>query len=180
MVAFSLLDLSSLNTSFALTSQDFPDIRLSMEEIEWLVEVSDSLACILKFVGSTAEYIQIKPLEYSKEAALAFHFDISVLNNGPKIVTGRPTQTYAGSSRLSARTALSTNPASSVNFESITTESDTQNSVDQLLKTGRTVSSRERRMRMRLLRRLSFWFSFFAPRRIIFGFAESAVSRIPS
>ncbi|KAJ5340206.1 hypothetical protein N7541_009330 [Penicillium brevicompactum] len=104
-----------------------------MEETEWLVGVSDSLACILKFVGSTAEYIQIKPLEYSKEAALALHFDISVLNNGPKIVTGRPTQTYAGSSRLSARTALSTNPASSVNFESITTESDTQNSNSELI-----------------------------------------------
>ncbi|KAJ5522369.1 hypothetical protein N7527_006484, partial [Penicillium freii] len=31
-------------------------------------------------------YCGIKPLEYSKEVVLAFYFDISVLNNGPKIV----------------------------------------------------------------------------------------------
>ncbi|OQE10082.1 hypothetical protein PENFLA_c095G01341 [Penicillium flavigenum] len=102
-----------------------------MEETEWLVELPDSPPFILKFVGSTAEYIQIKLLEYSKEAALAFNFDISVLNNGPKVVTGRPTQTYAVSSSRSGRRDLSINSASSIDFESITTESDTQNSVDQ-------------------------------------------------
>jgi hypothetical protein len=79
----------------------------------------------LKFVGSTAEYIQIKPLEYSKEAALAFYFDISVLNNGPKTMAGRPTQIYTVLSRLSRRIALSIDPASSIDFKSITTESDT-------------------------------------------------------
>jgi hypothetical protein len=165
--------------SLALTSEDFPLIRFSIEETERLVELSDSSACILKFVGSTVEYIQIKPLEYSKEAALAFHFDISVLNNGPKIVTGRPTQTYAVSLRLSGRKALSINPASSIDFESITTESNTQTSVDQLLKIGGTLSNRERWRRMRLPLRLFVWFAFFAPRRIIFRFAECAASRIP-
>ncbi|KAJ5244997.1 hypothetical protein N7489_005093 [Penicillium chrysogenum] len=120
--------------SFALTSQDFPLLRFSREETEWLVELSDSPAFILKFVGSTAEYIHMNPLECSKEAALAFHFDISVLNNGPKLVTGRPTQSYAVLSSLSGRRALSIDSASSIDFESITTESDTQNSVDQLLK----------------------------------------------
>ncbi|KAJ5264808.1 hypothetical protein N7505_007601 [Penicillium chrysogenum] len=129
--------------SFALTSQDFPLLRFSREETEWLVELSDSPAFILKFVGSTAEYIHMNPLECSKEAALAFHFDISVLNNGPKLVTGRPTQSYAVLSSLSGRRALSIDSASSIDFESITTESDTQNSVDQLLKKNLKNSRRD-------------------------------------
>jgi hypothetical protein len=120
-----------------------------------------------------------KAVEYSKEAALAFHSDISLLNNGPKIVTGRPTQTYALSSRLSGRIALSINWASSIDFESTTSESDTQNSVDQLLKIGGALSNRECWRRMRLPLRLFVWFSFFAPRRVICRFAECAASRIP-
>jgi hypothetical protein len=45
-------------------------------ETEWLVELSDSPPSILDFVGSTAEYIPMNPLEYSNEVALAFHSDI--------------------------------------------------------------------------------------------------------
>lgn len=75
LAAFSLLNVSSLNMSFALTSQNFPFIRFGMET-EWLVELSDSPPSILDFVGSTAEYIPMNPLEYSNEVALAFHSDI--------------------------------------------------------------------------------------------------------
>ena len=122
--------------SFVLTSQDLPLIRFSMEKSKCLVGLEDSPASILKSVGSTVEYIQIYPLENSKEAALAFYFEISVLNSGPNLVTGRLTQTYAVLSGLSGRTALSIKLASSIDFESIKTESDTQNSVDQRLEEG--------------------------------------------
>ncbi|KAJ5742368.1 uncharacterized protein N7511_001763 [Penicillium nucicola] len=109
--------------SFALASHDLPFIRSSREESESLVRLAGSSASIVKFAGSRVEYIQINPLEYSKEAALAFHFETSVLNNGPKIVTGRPTQT----------TVLSTDIACSVDLESTTTESDIQNSNPNLI-----------------------------------------------
>ncbi|KAJ5871108.1 uncharacterized protein N7529_003461 [Penicillium soppii] len=70
------------------------------------------------FMGSTTEYVQIKPLEYSTEPALALHFDISVLKNGPKFRTRRLKQTYAVSSRLCGRKVLSIQLASSIDFES--------------------------------------------------------------
>ena len=166
--------------SFALTNQDLPFICFSIEEIDCLAGLEDSPASILKFVGSTVEYIQMNPLEYSKEAALAFHFETSVLNNGPKIVTGRPTQTYVASSGLSGRTALSTDLASSMDLESTTTESDTQNSVDQRLEEREPLCNRECWRPKRLPLKRFVCFSCFAPRRIIFRFAECVVSRIPS
>jgi hypothetical protein len=109
-IRFLLLDTPSLNMSLwtrqtsRLTRANLPvqpDTYFSPCWSEWAVnlgllgqsscsnsECRAGAASILKSVGSTVEYIQIYPLENSKEAALAFYFEISVLNSGPNLVTG--------------------------------------------------------------------------------------------